>query len=80
MWLKKSWKHKITGPDGNCKLFGLNIFDYDWNDTGEKATVSDPQYHQTYNFNIYTVDIEGISKRFAAGEFSNCVWGFYLEK
>ena len=25
-------------------------------------------------------DIDGVTRRFAAGEFSNCVWGFYLEK
>lgn len=79
MLFKKSWKHIITGVDGNCMLFDVNIFDHKWNDTGEKATVFDPKFHQTYNFNIYTVDINGIKKRFAAGEFSNCLWGFYLE-
>ncbi len=80
MLLKKSWKHEITDVDGNGILFGIKIFNYLWTDTGEKATVVDPKYHQTYIFNIYTIDIDGISKRFAAGEFSNCVWGFYLEK
>lgn len=76
----KSWKHKITGVDGNCILFGVNIFNYEWTGTGEKITVIDPQYHKEHKFNVYTVDIEGKTKRFAAGEFSNCVWGFYLEK
>lgn len=80
MLFKKSWKHKITGVDGNCILFGVNIFDYEWNDTGEKITIIDPQYHQEHSINVYNVDINGTLKRFAAGEFSNCVWGFYLEK
>ena len=75
---RKAWKHEITGPDGNCMLFGVNIFDCEWSDTGEKVMVTDPQYHHMYSFSVYTVDINGSVKRFAAGEFSNCVWGFYL--
>ena len=31
-------------------------------------------------FHVYEVEINGQIHRFAAGEFSNCVWGFYLEK
>jgi hypothetical protein len=77
---KKSWEHRITGIDGNCILFGVNIFNYEWNDTGEKVTVIDPQYHKKHNINVYTVDIGGTTKRFAAGEFSNGVWGLFLEK
>ena len=80
MLFKKTWEHTITGTDGNCILFGVNIFNYKWNDTKEKVTIKDPLYHQPYDFSIYTVDINGILKRFAAGEFSNCIWGFYLEK
>ena len=25
-----AWKFETVGPDGQCKLFGVNIFDYDW--------------------------------------------------
>ncbi len=76
---KKKWKHEITGNDGNCILFGVNIFDYKWSDTKEKVNVADPIYKQNYLFNIYTVCINGKTHKFAAGEYSNCVWGFYLE-
>ena len=31
-------------------------------------------------FEVWQVEIDGQIHRFAAGEFSNCVWGFYLEK
>lgn len=75
---KKKWKYKITGTDGNCMIFGVNIFDLEWHGTGETVKIMDPQYHQEYTFDIYTVDIEGQNKKFAAREFSNCVWGFYL--
>ena len=74
----KKWKYKITGTDGNCVLFGVNIFDYEWIDTQEKVTVIDPLYHQTTCVNVYAVIIDGKRKRFAAGELSNCVWAFYL--
>jgi len=29
---------------------------------------------------VYTVNIDGESHSFVAGEFSNCIWGFYLFK
>ena len=58
-----AWEYETFGPDGQCKLFGVNIFDYDWQTTGK-----------------WQVEIDGQIHRFAAGEFSNCVWGFYLEK
>lgn len=77
---KKKWKHEITGADGNCMLFGVNIFDLEWHSTDETAKISDPQYQQEYTFDVYTVDVAGKHKRFAAGEFSNGIWGFYLEK
>lgn len=80
MWKSKAWQHEITGFDGNCQLFGINIFDYNWETTGEKAEVKDPQYHQSYKFPVYRIAINGTTYEFAAGEFSNCVWGFYLLK
>ena len=73
-------EYKTFGPDGQCKLFGVNIFDYDWQTTGKRVKVKDPIYHQDHTFEVWQVEINGQIRRFAAGEFSNCVWGFYLEK
>lgn len=42
MYKRITWQHEITGVDGNTILFGINIFDYKWNDTGKKVVVSDP--------------------------------------
>ena len=64
-----AWEYETFGPDGQCKLFGVNIFDYDWQTTS-----------QDHTFEVWQVEIDGQIHRFAAGEFSNCVWGFYLEK
>ena len=72
------WRHAVTGVDGNTTLFGVNIFRYEWVPTGEQVTVQDPSYRQEYRFSVYTADIGGQSRVFAAGEFSCCVWGFYL--
>ena len=81
MLFKKTWKHKLTTANENsCKLFGVRIFDYDWERTGEMATVRDPMHHQEHQFNVYTVNIKGKTKKFAAGEFSNSVWGFFTKR
>lgn len=76
----KTWQHEKTGVDGNTILFGVNIFDYEWKSTGRHVNVCDPLYKQEYRFSIYTVVIDGQEHEFAAGEFSNCVWGFYVLK
>lgn len=73
-----AWEYETFGPDGQCKLFGVNIFDYDWKTTGKRVKVKDPVYHQDHIFEVWQVEIDGQLRRFAAGEFSNCVWGFYL--
>lgn len=80
MLFRKTWKHKITGAEGNCTIFGVNIFDYQWHHTGEKVIVTDCVYHQRHVFNVYTVHLNGRVRTFAAGEFSNGVWGFYTKR
>jgi len=76
MWKSKSWQLEITGIDGNAKLFGVNIFDYQWIDTKQRVQVSD----LSYEIPIYTVMIDNKQYEFAAGESSNCVWNFYVYK
>ena len=75
-----TWEFETSGLDGQCELFGVNIFKYRWHDCRETAVVIDPHYGTEKVFRIYEVEIGGKFRRFAAGEFSNCVWGFYLEK
>ena len=80
MWEEKTWRYVTHGVDGNVTLFGVNIFDYEWNRTGRRVTVRDPHYGQEYKFQVYTVTIDGRTYEFAAGEFSMCIWGFYVEE
>ncbi len=44
-----TWEFETLGPDGQCKLFGVNIFDYDWK-AGKREKVKDPIYHQDHTF------------------------------
>ena len=37
-----AWEYETFGPDGQCKLFGVNICDYDWQTTGKRVKVKDP--------------------------------------
>ncbi len=80
IWKRKTWKFEIAGYEGNTTLFGVNIFDYKWQDTYKSVKVRDPLYGQVHKFYIYTVNINGQKQEFAAGEFSNGIWGFYLLK
>ncbi len=75
-----NWKFEKAAFDGKCQLFGVNIFDYDWQTTGQCVHVKDPHYWQDFTFEVWQVEIDGQLRRFAAGEFSNCVGGFYLEQ
>lgn len=79
VWKSKTWQYETTGVDGNAILFDVNIFDYEWKEAGQRVKVCDP-YGQEHKFPVYTVAINGQEYRFAAGELSNCVWGFFLEK
>ena len=67
-----AWEYETFNPDGQCKLFGVNIFDYDWKNTGKRVKIQDPVYHQEHTFEVWQVEIDGQIHRFAAGEFSNC--------
>lgn len=42
MYKAMTWQHEATGTDGNVQLFGVNIFDYPWKDTGESVGVKSP--------------------------------------
>ena len=48
-----AWEYETFGPDGQCELFGVNIFDYDWQTTGKRVKVKDPIYHQDHTFEVW---------------------------
>lgn len=73
------WKYVKTIVDGEIyEIQGLNIWDFDWQDTGERVTVKHPLYNQEHVLTVFEFSYNGSAIKFAAGEFSNCVWGIYL--
>lgn len=73
------WKHIKTVVDGDeFQIRGLNIWEHEWERTGQKIDVKDPLYGQDYILDIYKIENKDSTVKFAAGEFSNCVWGIYM--
>ncbi|WP_163322600.1 hypothetical protein [Draconibacterium mangrovi] len=76
--MSSNWKHIKTVPDGfKFKIKKLNVWDYDWIATNQRVIVKDPLYGQEYCMTIYEIHHNEKVIEFAAGEFSNCMWGFY---
>ena len=79
--MKTVWRFEKTIVDGEeYKINGINIWDFKWEVTGEKIKIKDPLYGQSYTFNVFKIQNDNIEILFAAGEFSNCIWGIYLKE
>lgn len=60
---------------------GVDVFAHRWEPIDSpKAVVSDPLYGQRFEFQVFQVTESGRAIEFAAGEFSNSVWGFYQRR
>ena len=77
--MENNWKHIKTIVDGDeFRIKGLNIWEHNWKRTGQKIVVKDPLYGQEHSMDIYEIANKESTVVFAAGEFSNCVWGIYI--
>jgi hypothetical protein len=75
------WEFVGAGPDGESRsIGGLDVWEHDWRDTQERAHVKDPRYQQNFTFSVWEIRSGDCIVTFAAGEFSNCLWGFYVKK
>ena len=74
------FEYVTTAIGEECFLFGVDVFAHEWTDTRKCIRVHDPLYGQPYTMNVYEITVDGSVHRFAAGEFSNNVWGFWLPK
>jgi hypothetical protein len=75
------WRYVGTVPDGApISVGGLNPWPLEWHRLDETLiTVQDPLYPaQRHKLLVYELRSPGNTVRFAAGEFSNCMWGFYV--
>jgi hypothetical protein len=70
-------KTAVEGED--FEFDGIQIWKHKWQAIGEKISVKDPVYNQEKNMDVYEIVAETKKLKFAAGEFSNGVRGFYLD-
>ena len=78
---ESDWEFAGAVPDGSSlKLDGLDVWEHEWRDTRERARIKDPVYHQDFTFHVYEIRSGADIVTFAAGEFSNCMRGFFVRK
>ncbi|MEM9686437.1 MAG: hypothetical protein AAF934_05890 [Bacteroidota bacterium] len=74
----KYWVYKNTIQENEkFKINGINIWDTEWRSTNKYISVEDPLYNQPFLFEIYELKTKKEKIIFAAGEFSNGIWGIY---
>jgi hypothetical protein len=78
--LDQSWRFVSIGVEGQrTEVGGVNPWETEWVATGGRITVAHPQYPwQQHVMSVYEVKGSVPRIRFAAGEFSNGVWGFFV--
>jgi hypothetical protein len=75
------WQFIGIGTQGfGISLRGVDPWKHQWTRCGtEKIVVSHPSYPaERHTMFVFSLESEGRSLRFAAGEYSNGVYGFYL--
>jgi len=77
----RGWRFVSIGFKGQpADVDGVNPWEVEWTATGSRITVAHPQYPaQRHVMFIYEVTGSAPPIRFAAGEFSNGVWGFFVQ-
>ena len=75
-----TWAFLGSCCDGQpFEIAGNNVWESPWvRVEGAKAEVRDPLYSQTFLFEVFEIKPGPRPIQFAAGEFSNSVWGFYV--
>ena len=76
------WRYIDHGTEGNrIRLDGIDVWKHDWVRLGdERAVATDPKYGQEFHFPVYRITHRGRTVEFAAGEYANGVWGFYMRE
>lgn len=74
------WRFLSIGVEGfDILVGGVNPWQVGWTSTGRRIVVPHPQYPaQGHAFRVYEITDTDPPVVFAAGEFSNGVWGFFV--
>ena len=79
--VSQGWRLLHIGFEGDdVSVAGINPWQVEnWIGTGETITVAHPSYPaQRHTMWVYVLDPKQAESVFAAGEFSNGVWGIYV--
>ncbi len=70
---------RIAIEGDGTQVGGVSLWDAEWTPTHDRITVAHPQ-HLSQRHVMYTYEVAGTDRPvpFAAGEFSNGVWGVYV--
>lgn len=73
------WRFLHIGLEGDSvELDGVRLWDADWSRSLGEVVVAHPQHpSQRHTMSIRRVRDRSVEVEFAAGEFSNGVWGFF---
>lgn len=71
------WKFSGSTIGDSFPINGIDIFKEKWIDTGTIVKLKDPLYGEMKTLKIWTITSGHNKIIFAAGEFSNNVWGIY---
>jgi hypothetical protein len=75
-----SWRPLTVGLlTDSITIGGLAVWAEQWRPTGERLSLPHPAYpEQMHDYSVYEIGPASSAVRFAAGELSNGVWGFYV--
>ncbi len=75
----KKWRFLQSVADGEeFHINGLNLWEHEWKPLYNSIHVKDPLYGEDHTMYVYEITDGTVTVLFAAGEFSNTVWGIYL--
>jgi len=81
MSISPGWEFFGAAADGESfQIGGLDVWKHEWRDTKERVPVQDPHYSRDYTFCVYEMGTAEQFVTFAAGEFSNSIYGLYLKR
>jgi hypothetical protein len=80
--MEQNWQFAGSAKKGEAfEIRGVNVWGQGWQvSEGEEAHVNDPVYGKTHIFRVFTVQDGDEKVEFAAGEYSDGVWGFYVRQ
>jgi hypothetical protein len=78
--VSENWRFVSIGFEGDVTdVGGVNPWEVKWTPTDRRIIVAHPSYpSQRHTMAVYEVAGTSPTILFAAGEFSNLVWGFYV--